>query len=145
MTWMLRNADQRPREIRAIDGIRRKCERWTDVMLGIITTPVDWHQYAHQPERARDFADENAGQASSVRSHMLFRSLRTAYATADYHHSQPVLFHEEVASALVLVLPSSSRFLASSAPIQFRSRAKNRTFRFSRLMANREASQSDQE
>ncbi len=145
MTWMLNRSDTDSRAIAAIDVVRRQCERWTDVLLGITSTPVDWHLYAHQPERARDFADENPGTEAGIRNPMLFRSLRTAFAAPIYHFSTPILLHEEIAASLTSVLPSASRLLANSAPIQFRSRATKSSLRFSRLMANREASDPHQE
>lgn len=145
MAWMLHRSDTETRAVGAIDVVRRQCERWTDVLLGIASTPVDWHLYAHQPERARDFADENPGTEAGIRNPMLFRSLRTAFAAPKYHFSTPILLHEEVAVSLTSVLPSASRLLANSAPLQFRSRATASSLHFSRLMANRGASDPHQE
>lgn len=145
MTWMLQQSDESPRAISEIDVMRRKCERWTDVLLGITTAPVDWHRYAHEPERARDFSEEHLGKEASVRNQMLYRSLRTAYSTVDCHFSPAILCHDEIAVSLTTVLPSSARLLANSAPLQFRSRAVKSPIRFSRLMANREPADPDQD
>ncbi len=41
-----------------LDRLRRRCERWTDLLIGNLCGCDDYFQFAFDPDRARDFAEE---------------------------------------------------------------------------------------
>ena len=50
-----------------IDRMRRRCDRWTDLLIGKINASADCFQFALNPDRSRDFAEE--ARESSSNSH----------------------------------------------------------------------------
>lgn len=42
----------------ALDRLRRRCDRWTDLLIGNLVGNDDVFQFAFDPDRARDFAEE---------------------------------------------------------------------------------------
>ena len=53
-----------------IDRLRRRCDRWTDLLVGHVAGIEGTFDFALNPERARDFAEEYAEEASVSRSAM---------------------------------------------------------------------------
>jgi hypothetical protein len=48
------------------DRLRRRCDRWTDLLIGNLCGHDEFFQFAINPERARDFAEEaREGDSSS--------------------------------------------------------------------------------
>ena len=45
-----------------LDRLRRRCDRWTDLLIGNICGRDDFFQFAFDPDRARDFAEESREQ-----------------------------------------------------------------------------------
>lgn len=41
-----------------MDRLRRRCDRWTDLLIGKVCGGGDYFQFAMNPDRARDFAEE---------------------------------------------------------------------------------------
>ena len=65
-----------------IDRIRRRCDRWTDLLIGHITGQEGRFEFAFDPERARDFAEERAEQAAdsiNAIDHLVSAGLRLAF------------------------------------------------------------------
>lgn len=50
-----------------IDRMRRRCDRWTDMLIGKINGRADCFQFALNPDRSRDFAEE--ARESNTNSH----------------------------------------------------------------------------
>ncbi|MCA9004175.1 MAG: hypothetical protein KDA70_02795 [Planctomycetaceae bacterium] len=46
--------------LKRINGTRRSIERWTDLMLGQFVLRYDLQEFAHDPERARDFGEDQS-------------------------------------------------------------------------------------
>jgi hypothetical protein len=46
----------------SLDRIRRRCDRWTDLLIGHVMGHEDIVDFAFDPERARDFAEECRGE-----------------------------------------------------------------------------------
>jgi hypothetical protein len=45
-----------------VNRLRRKCDRWTDLLIGYLAERHDVSSFAPSPERARDFADDLRSQ-----------------------------------------------------------------------------------
>ncbi|HUQ71706.1 MAG TPA: hypothetical protein VM165_19410 [Planctomycetaceae bacterium] len=68
-----------PAEFAELDRLRRRCERWTDVLLGPLVIRYGHAQYAHDARRAWDFGED---AASSVTCEITAKMLRSSYRTA---------------------------------------------------------------
>jgi hypothetical protein len=66
-------------EFAELDRLRRRCERWTDVLLGPLVVRHGHAQYAQDARRAWDFGEDAAASASSD---IAARMLRSGYLTA---------------------------------------------------------------
>lgn len=49
-----------------LDRLRRRCDRWTDLLIGTICGRDEFFQFAFNPDRARDFAEESREAGSST-------------------------------------------------------------------------------
>lgn len=49
----------------AIDQMRRRCDRWTDLLIGQIAGEHDDFPFAYDPERAKDFAGDSSSAGGS--------------------------------------------------------------------------------
>ncbi len=72
-----------PRQALAIDRMRRRAERWTDVLIGGLLGACDVSEFAVEAERAIDFADDLARRRAEAGGGQSWRltlvSLRTAF------------------------------------------------------------------
>jgi hypothetical protein len=50
----------------SIDRFRRRCERWTDALIGPILARYGTSLFAHNPRRAWEFGEEQLGAATAV-------------------------------------------------------------------------------
>ena len=66
-----------------IDRLRRRCDRWTDLLLGPIATGCGCFEFAFDEERARDFGEEgriaDPGTGPHVVEHLVSAGLRLAF------------------------------------------------------------------
>lgn len=53
---------------RAIDGLRRRCDRWLDLLAGPAALSADVWDFVSDPRRARDFGEESLGDDESPTS-----------------------------------------------------------------------------
>jgi hypothetical protein len=70
-------------EAMRLDALRRRTERWADVLVGHLAAEYDVSQFAVDPDRARDFADDFAQQHQQEGGRfawpMVLASLRAAF------------------------------------------------------------------
>jgi hypothetical protein len=70
-------------EAMRLDALRRRTERWSDVLIGHLATEHNVSEFAVEPDRARDFADDFAQQRQQEGGRfawpMLLASLRAAF------------------------------------------------------------------
>lgn len=66
-------------EFAELDRLRRRCERWTDVLLGPLVVRFGLAQYAHDPRRAWDYGEDAAITSSDIADRMLRSGYQTAF------------------------------------------------------------------
>jgi len=72
-----------------LDSFRRRCDRWSDMLLGYLAGSCEVQEFAVDPQRARDFAadmDEETGAGNRRRAWPL---LRLALQTSFHHGLMP--------------------------------------------------------
>jgi hypothetical protein len=78
-----------PAETAALDQLRRRVERWTDMLLAHLARDIDIGQFAFDPARAGDFAEDLDHDAAAVErrftSQLIFSSLRGSFASLSDH------------------------------------------------------------
>jgi hypothetical protein len=93
-----------PAEAVKIDQVRRRVERWTDMLLAHLAREIDIGQFAFDPQRANDFADDLDHDAAAAQrrftTQLILSSLRGSFATlAD--HSPNVDLNRRIGVAIV--------------------------------------------
>jgi hypothetical protein len=99
-------ADCLPSEL---NRLRRQSQRWTDLLLGRFGWPAGIARYAHDADRASDFADDFSqprrqcdGQASWM---MLLASLRSTFRRDDHWVTPNADLNARIAGAILSCLP----------------------------------------
>jgi hypothetical protein len=75
----------RREECQRLDQLRRRVERWGDMLLAHLADTVPIEEFAFEPERARDFADDLDRRAAhderDLTTQLMFSSLRASFST----------------------------------------------------------------
>jgi hypothetical protein len=83
LTILVGRSGLTPEEAMRLDALRRRTERWTDVLVGHLAGEYDVSEFAVDPDRARDFADDFAQQLQQEGGRfawpMVLASLRAAF------------------------------------------------------------------
>jgi hypothetical protein len=94
---------------KSLNRLRRVTERWTDLLLGRLNSPTSIKRFAHNAERATDFADGLRGELSVAQGEqswtLLRTSLRAAFARRLSPHSANPDLNARIAVAIVGSLP----------------------------------------
>lgn len=100
-----------PQEAASLDRFRRRCERWTDVLLGPLVSRTGLTDFAVSPDRAADFGGD-AEDAFESSWPLLLAGLRLAFATADDFRDAPTRRDGAevnlLAAAIAATLPSAA-------------------------------------
>ena len=93
----------------ALNALRRRCERWTDLLIGHLLPWGDVGQFAFDRERARDFshsAEHHRRAGANHPSHrLLIGSLRTSFETGLCGQSPNADLNARIAAAVVACFP----------------------------------------
>lgn len=95
----------------AINRLRRKAERWTDLLLGYLAPRLDFSDLAADPERWRDFAldwQEVADQPDVPRWQLLHASLQDAFPVPQAPRSPNTDLNERIAASILACFPSEA-------------------------------------
>lgn len=96
-------------QIAVIDCVRRRVERWTDLLLGHLVLQHGMHAFAFEPERALDFGTTQVEQPSSPRRNQVWQLyiLCLQGAFADVHAAHPLFdqFRLQIARAMLACFP----------------------------------------
>ena len=96
------------KEAASLDRFRRRCERWTDVLIGPLTSRTGKADFAFQPDRARDFADPNPGDVEHDASWpLIVGGLRLTFAAVGNQYQGPGNRVGEAASELAAAMLAS--------------------------------------
>jgi hypothetical protein len=72
-------------QIQSLDQLRRRVERWGDMLLAHLADLTDIKDFAFEPDRASDFADDLDREAAQSQRHftcqLVLSSLRASFAT----------------------------------------------------------------
>jgi hypothetical protein len=114
MALMVERADAETDAVAAADRLRRRAERWTDVLLGCCPAGLDAEQFAHDPRRADDFRAEpdpfTGAPRRSLRRSLLMTSLRQAFPADLPGVPAHAPLHQAIHAALASMLPNEAPF-----------------------------------
>jgi hypothetical protein len=104
------------RHATALNRLRRRCDRWTDLLVGYLIPFHDVSEFAPNPDRALDFAEELQDQRPGGRHAwpLVMASLRGGIGRDFAEHSPNADLNERIAAA-VLSSVSSLSFDATGA------------------------------
>ena len=93
-----------------LNRLRRRCERWTDLLVGRLGGLQDLSEFAADPERTRDFAEDAPNRRGFEPSHLawplLLVSLRTAFQRELGAVSPNADLNARIASGILACFPS---------------------------------------
>lgn len=88
-----------------LNHLRRRCERWTDMLLAHFSRHMDIGPFAFEGDRARDFADdlehESAHTNQQFTSQLVLASLRASFAYGLADRSPNVDLNRRIGSAVL--------------------------------------------
>jgi hypothetical protein len=99
-------------EAARLNQFRRRVERWTDMLLAHLADSIDIAEFAFEPERACDFADDlDHGAARAdlpFTSQLVLVSLRASFADGVSERSPNRDLNRHIGSALLGAFPSDA-------------------------------------
>jgi hypothetical protein len=88
-----------------LNHLRRRVERWTDMLLAHLARDVDVSEFAFEPERALEFAEDLAPEAVAAErqftSQLILSSLRAAFQTNLAERSPNLDLNRRIGAALL--------------------------------------------
>lgn len=108
LTLLLRGTFD-PLESQRLDQLRRRCERWTDLLLGGFGDKSQWNELAFEPHRAAEFAAEFAPPAAPLRLRPAWQlwlaSLRATFRTSPTAPSPNAEINARIAATVIACFP----------------------------------------
>lgn len=93
-----------------LNQLRRRTERWTDMLVGYLTGPYDVGEFAIDPDRAKDFADDLHYQSHLKGGRhvwpLVLASLRAGFHQGLSPSSANADLNAEIAAAILSCFPS---------------------------------------
>ena len=100
-----------PERGQSLDRLRRRMERWSDMLLAHLRPLIDTAEFAVDAARARDFADDLVPHASaaerSLTCQIVQASLTASLAQTLHERSPSADLNRQIASAILACLPES--------------------------------------
>jgi len=88
-----------------LNRLRRRSERWIDMLIGYLCGIEDLSEFAIDPDRAKDFAEDISYQSRLAGGHqawpLLQTSLRAAFRTSLHESSPNCDLNEKIASSIL--------------------------------------------
>ncbi len=93
-----------------LNTIRRRCERWTDLLVGYLTGLEDVADFAIEPDRARDFAEDLRYRSNLAGGRqawpLVLSSLRAAFQQGLIGDSPNADLNAQIASSVLACFPA---------------------------------------
>ncbi len=93
-----------------LNGIRRRCERWTDLLVGYLTGLEDVAEFAIEPDRANDFAEDLSYRSNLAGGRhawpLVLSSLRAAFQQGPGGESPNADLNGQIASSVLACFPA---------------------------------------
>lgn len=93
-----------------LNHLRRRCERWTDMLVGYLASLDDVSEFAIDPERAKDFADDMRHQMKQRGGRhawpLVQASLRAAFQQPLAPESPNADLNAQIATAVLACFPA---------------------------------------
>jgi hypothetical protein len=100
-----------PERGQTLDRLRRRMERWSDMLLAHFSPLIDTAEFAVDAARARDFADDLIPHASAAERMLTCQivqaSLSASLAPSLHRQSPSADLNRQIASAILACLPES--------------------------------------
>ncbi len=93
-----------------LNGVRRRCERWTDLLIGYLTGLEDVADFAIEPDRARDFAEDLQYRSNLAGGRqawpLVLSSLRAAFRQGLTDESPNADLNAQIATSILACFPA---------------------------------------
>jgi hypothetical protein len=99
-----------PSRVTALNGLRRRCERWTDMLVGYLLDTADVSELAPHPERAKEFGHdlrhEMATGNGATAWPLTLAALRAAFQRPRFGDSPNADLNGDIAAAVLSCFPA---------------------------------------
>ncbi len=110
LTLLVRASDIDAAWAMRLSGVRRRCERWTDLLVGYLTGLEDVAEFAIEPDRARDFAEDLRYRSNLAGGRhawpLVLASLRAAFQQGLSAESPNADLNTQIASSILSCFPA---------------------------------------
>ena len=99
-----------PEQAEPLDRLRRRIERWNDMLLAHLSPLIDTSEFAYEAPRARDFADDLAPNATAEERQLACQIVQASLAASlgdSLHDRSPNAdLNRKIGAAILACLPS---------------------------------------
>jgi hypothetical protein len=100
------------KRISQIDKVRRRSERWTDVLLGHLVLRYDVDDFAFDASRAREFGEEQTHheirRAQSPAWELIFAGMRVAFSAQTVRTTTRDAHHRDIVNTVLRTFPADA-------------------------------------
>ena len=93
-----------------LDYLRRRVERWTDLLLGYLNGLCNIENFAHNPERVADFAQDFHSPLTASRGRQTWSLVQASFRTAFRHGLFPISpnadLNQQIAAGVLSCFPA---------------------------------------
>ena len=97
--------------VAALNRLRRRCERWTDMLVGYLLDTADVSEFAPHPERAKEFGHDLRHEITTGNSAaawpLTLAALRAAFSQPRFGDSPNADLNGDIAAAILACFPAA--------------------------------------
>lgn len=105
LTWLTKSRDMDVHDAAKLDRLRRRADRWSDLLVGHLAAQWDVCEFAADPRRAQDFADDLNRQDQETAWPLLLNSIRAAFRHGIAVVSPNADLNERIAGSILACFP----------------------------------------
>ena len=110
MSMLLKQPRVDAPRVAALNRVRRRCERWTDMLIGYLLDAADVSEWAPHPERAKEFGNDLRHELTSGNSAaawpLTLAALRATFAQPRFGDSPNADLNGDIAAAILACFPA---------------------------------------
>lgn len=108
LEWLLDDPRVTDTELAAVDRLRRRTERWTDMLTAPFVVMHDLEEFAFDPERSRDFVREGMTDPSAPVWTLLLAGIRSSFEDLEPETTRALAENRRFTRSILACLPADA-------------------------------------